>query len=75
MVRYTSETYIPGEASLPEHMQQNYLTCKGQNGGYHHNICLIVFWAQQLNLICSCVTNEDKPRVQNECAKRKEYIW
>ena len=30
--RYTSETYIPGEATLPEHMQQNYLTCKGQNG-------------------------------------------
>ena len=30
--RYTSETYIPGEATLPEQMQQNYLTCKGQNG-------------------------------------------
>jgi len=29
---YTSETYIPGEATLPEEMQQNYLTCKGQNG-------------------------------------------
>ena len=32
LFRYTSETYIPGEATLPEQMQQNYLTCKGQNG-------------------------------------------